>query len=529
MRPGPGAVLGERYRLTTRIAVGGMGEVWRATDDILGRDVAVKVLKEEYSGDAGFRERFRAEARHSAALTHPNIAGVYDYGEADGSAYLVMELVPGEPLSDLLEREGSLAPREAMGLVAQAAAGLAAAHAAGVVHRDVKPGNLLVTPDGRVKVTDFGIARVADAVPLTATGQVMGTAQYLAPEQAMGRGASPASDVYALGVVAYEALTGRRPFDGDSHVAVAMAHVNSTAPPLPASVPAGARTLVEASMAKEPAHRPRNAEVFASAASALARGDDGGALHLLTGVPGAAGATAGTGAADDQTTRLLPLGPGDATQALPGTSTAPRTAPGTSAVPTHQPHRRRRGLTGPLLALLALVAFLLLGAWLSGNPLDDGTPGADPTVAPSLPTEAPAETEPAPEETEPAATRTSTAPAEITVEASAYEGLDAAEARRLLESLGLEVSEEPRDAEGVEPGTVLAVSEGTYQPGETVTIVVATAPAGPTEGGADEEQPDEGNSDEGNPGQGNDRSSGDGNRGQGNEGGGAPGDDGEGD
>ena len=244
MRPHVGDVLGQRYRLTERIAVGGMGEVWRATDDVLGRDVAVKVLKEEYSGDPGFRQRFRAEARHSAALTHPNIAGVYDYGEADRSAYLVMELVPGEPLSDVLAREGSLPPREAMGLLAQAAAGLAVAHAAGVVHRDVKPGNLLVTPDGRVKVTDFGIARASDAVPLTATGQVMGTAQYLAPEQAMGRGATSASDVYALGVVGYEALAGRRPFDGDSPMAVAMAHVNADPRPLPASLPAGARAQV---------------------------------------------------------------------------------------------------------------------------------------------------------------------------------------------------------------------------------------------------------------------------------------------
>ena len=145
MRPTADSVLGGRYRLTDRIAVGGMGEVWQAHDDVLGRTVAVKVLKEEYTGDPGFLERFRAEARHTAALSHPHIAGVYDYGEADSSAYLVMELVPGEPLNDLLAREGALAAPRAMDLLSQAASGLSAAHAAGVVHRDVKPGNLLVT------------------------------------------------------------------------------------------------------------------------------------------------------------------------------------------------------------------------------------------------------------------------------------------------------------------------------------------------------------------------------------------------
>ncbi|NNH22983.1 serine/threonine-protein kinase, partial [Pseudokineococcus marinus] len=276
MRPSAGDVLG-RYELVDRVAVGGMGEVWAARDEVLGREVAVKILKEEFTGDPGFLERFRAEARHSAGLSHPNIAGVYDYGEVEGSAYLVMELVPGAPLSDLIAREGPMDPLRAVRVMAQAASGLGAAHAAGVVHRDVKPGNLLITPDGDVKVTDFGIARAGDQAPLTRTGQVMGTAQYLAPEQAMGRPALPASDVYALGVVAHEMLTGERPFTGDSQVAVAMAQVNDAPPPLPDHVPDGVRELVEVCLRKDPARRPADGSQLAAVAAALGRGDEAGA------------------------------------------------------------------------------------------------------------------------------------------------------------------------------------------------------------------------------------------------------------
>src|SRR3712207_6395965 len=188
----PDLVLHDRYRLVARIATGGMGEVWRAEDTLLGRPVAVKVLKSEYADDQDFLERFRAEARHTASLSHPGIANVYDYGEVEAApvggrpaatAYLVMELVDGEPLSTILAREGRLEPARAMDIIGQTAIALQAAHDAGVIHRDVKPGNLLVRPDGVVKVTDFGIARAADAVPLTQTGTVLGTAYYLSPEQ----------------------------------------------------------------------------------------------------------------------------------------------------------------------------------------------------------------------------------------------------------------------------------------------------------------------------------------------------------
>lgn len=198
MRPTRGTVLGNRYQLASRIAIGGMGEVWQAEDQIIGRTVAIKILKDEYLGDPDFLERFRAEARHAALVNHEGIASVYDYGEEDGSAFLVLELVPGESLSAVLDREKSLPADRVLDIVAQTASALHAAHAVGLVHRDIKPGNLLITPDGRVKITDFGIARVADQVPLTATGQVMGTVQYLSPEQASGKPATPLTDIYSL-------------------------------------------------------------------------------------------------------------------------------------------------------------------------------------------------------------------------------------------------------------------------------------------------------------------------------------------
>jgi len=263
MRTAPGLALGERYRLERQIAVGGMGEVWQAYDESLARAVAVKVLREEYAGDAGFLDRFRTEARNSAALSHGNIAALYDYGEQDGSAYLVIELVVGEPLSDVLEREPVLPARRLLPLLAQTARGLHAAHEAGVVHRDVKPGNILIGRGGRVKITDFGVSMARDQPTMTATGMVMGTAQYLSPEQAVGRPATPLSDLYSLGVVAYEALVGRRPFTGPTAVDIAVAHVNDPVPPLPASVDKPLAELVLRLLAKDPARRPQSGEELA--------------------------------------------------------------------------------------------------------------------------------------------------------------------------------------------------------------------------------------------------------------------------
>jgi len=263
VRTAPGVALGGRYRLARRIAVGGMGEVWEAQDEALGRPVAVKVLREEFAGDRGFLERFRTEARNSAALSHGNIAALYDYGEQDGSAYLVQELVVGEPLSDLLEREPVLEPRRLLPILAQTARALHAAHEAGVVHRDVKPGNILIGRGNRVKITDFGVSLAQDQPTMTATGMVMGTAQYLSPEQAVGRPATRLSDLYSLGVVAYEALAGKRPFTGPTAVDIAVAHVNDPVPPLPSSVDHALADLVLRLLSKDPAKRPQSGEQLA--------------------------------------------------------------------------------------------------------------------------------------------------------------------------------------------------------------------------------------------------------------------------
>jgi len=270
MRPAVGISLGERYRLTRRIAVGGMGEVWVADDGYLGRDVAVKVLREEYTGNEDFLRRLRTEARNSAALSHPNIAQMYDYGEQDGAGYLVMELVLGEPLSDLLEREPVVAPRKLLPILSATARGLHHAHVAEVVHRDVKPGNILLEHDGGVKITDFGVSLAANQATMTATGMVMGTAQYLSPEQAVGQAATPASDLYALGIVAYEATAGKRPFTGSTPVDIAVAHVNNAVPPLPQAVHPGLNDVIMRMLAKDPSKRPASGKALADELDALA-------------------------------------------------------------------------------------------------------------------------------------------------------------------------------------------------------------------------------------------------------------------
>jgi serine/threonine-protein kinase len=267
--PATGVVLSGRYRLTERIATGGMGTIWAAEDEVLSRKVAVKVLNEGLTSEPRFTERFRREARAAAQLTHPNIAGTFDYGEDDGRPYIVLELIDGETLADRLSRVGKLAPEEAARIAASVAQALAYAHGTGIVHRDVKPANVMITERGEVKVMDFGIAAsVVGASGLTATGAVMGTAKYLSPEQARGDKATPASDIYALGVVMYETLSGISPFERETAVATAMAHIREDPRPLrevAPEVPESLAGLVHRCLAKDPKDRPTDAAVFSSA------------------------------------------------------------------------------------------------------------------------------------------------------------------------------------------------------------------------------------------------------------------------
>jgi hypothetical protein len=284
-----GTVLGGRYVLDDQIGNGGYGEVWRASDTVLARPVAVKLLHPRYTQRSEALARFRAEARHAGGLSHENIAQVFDYGEpADGQPpYLVMELVDGPSLETVLTG-GPLDDTRTMDIVAQAAAGLQAAHAAGMIHRDIKPGNLLLAPGGTVKITDFGIAHTIGSAPLTASGELIGTPGYLAPERAMGERATPASDLYSLGMLAYECLAGAPPFRG-TPLEVALAHRDRPLPPLPPSVAAGVAALVMRLAAKDPARRLSDAAEVAVWAGLLRDGVGVAALQMWPEQPPAAG------------------------------------------------------------------------------------------------------------------------------------------------------------------------------------------------------------------------------------------------
>jgi serine/threonine-protein kinase len=356
-------VLRDRYRLDVLIATGGVGEVWRGTDLAIDRGVAIKVLRPEHAADDEGLARFRAEAHHAGSLSHPNIAQVFDYGEAVGPepGYLVMELVDGLSLTRILD-DGPLPPEDVMDIVAQAARGLAAAHRAGLVHRDIKPGNLLLRSDGLVKVTDFGIAHADGQTAVTQPGMLIGTPAYLAPERVSGAPATPAADLYALGVVAHQCLTGQVPFAGEA-LAVALAHLDRGMPALPPTVPSAVAALVTDLTRKDPAARPPSAwdvavqaehlRVFLSSPEELSR--HGPAVSPLA-VPGAEGALL-AGAA------LAGAGP-DAGGAAPPLAWPPPRPPGSRSQP-RGPRRARSRATLPARGALAATGMAAIAfiAW----------------------------------------------------------------------------------------------------------------------------------------------------------------------
>jgi tRNA A-37 threonylcarbamoyl transferase component Bud32 len=466
MDSGPTAMsLAGRYRLQRRIAAGGMGEVWAGHDAVLDREVAVKLLRPEYAEHSETLARFRDEARHAAGIAHPGIAQVYDYAE-DPQPFLVMELVHGPSLAAVLAR-GPLDARTTMHIATQAAAALGAAHAAGLVHRDVKPANLLIGPGGQVKITDFGIASAAGSAPLTRTGTLIGTPAYLAPERVAGQSATPASDLYSLGVVCYECLAGAPPFSG-TPVEIAVAHSQGQIPPLPPDVPADVAALIASLTARDPRDRPATAVAVAAWAARVRDSlpSDPAADPLAWAGPVPAGFT-------DPRTATLVGGPADL---LAGAPTGRLDAPPPPQPPRGVPGARRR--CGRLLTLAAGAAVVIAG--LTGWLLSTG-PGATQATARHAPHLARA-----------------AAPSLVTVSQDALVGRPVAAVRQQLRQRGLRVRVTWQHNAHLQPGTVISVQPaGRVRAGTTVTVTGALAPPGHGDGNGG------GNGDQGNGGNGN--------------------------
>jgi len=450
-----GQLLAGRYRLEEPIAAGGAGTVWRAADIVLERMVAVKLLRPEIVGDPLARAMFLAEARSASRLSHSGIAQVYDYGD-DRQAdvpFLVMELVDGLSLADVLAA-GPLGADRTVQVIAQVAAALQAAHSAGVVHRDIKPANLLTSRDGQLKITDFGIAGVVDSAPATAPRTVAGTPAYLAPERVAGASATPVSDLYSLGVVAYECLTGVRPFSGPAGVSAA--HLRRPFPPLPASVPAEVGLLVAALTAPDPDLRPRSAREVADRAAALRRGRAGEAAQ--SGQPGT----------------VPPAARPDAPDPVTLTDVTDQGAPGDLAYHMRPMAMRRRRWRPAGTAWLAVAAALVLVGmigWRVGLVEASGSPATE--------AHHPAPSAPAPG---------------VAVSSAALVGLPASKVVADLRRLGLRPNLVGVATSAEPPGTVLSVQPGgILAPGTVVTVTVAArlptdnhnGDGGPGSGGSD--------------------------------------------
>lgn len=369
-------VFNGRYALQRQLARGGMAEVFLAYDELLDRPVAVKVLFPEFASDPSFVERFRREAQAAANLNHPNIVGIYDWGQENGTYFIVMEYIEGRSLADIIRSDGPIEPNRAVEITADVAAALSFAHRAGLVHRDVKPGNVLVTPSGQVKVADFGIATAANAgadMNLTKTGLVMGTATYFSPEQAQGKPVDPRSDLYSLGVVLYEMLAGEPPFRGDNPVAIAYQHVQQPPPGLRARGVPVAESLEAITfklLAKSPAHRYPAADDLRAD---LRRYRDG--MHRLAQAKAAAAAQAyGANA--------------PATTAMPATRRAPEVSGGGQSGPPPRRANQSGARTGAFAVLIVLVLIVLAAILVllltSGGDGGGDTPTTEKVAVPSL-------------------------------------------------------------------------------------------------------------------------------------------------
>jgi eukaryotic-like serine/threonine-protein kinase len=461
MRLADGTLVDGRYRLVRRLGSGGMADVWLAEDTELSRNVAIKVLHERFAQDAQFVERFRREAANAAGLQHPNVVGVFDRGEFDGSYYIAMEYVEGSSLKELIDR--GLSVPQAIEIARQILAAVRFAHEHGIVHRDIKPHNVIVDPAGRVRVLDFGIAR-AGASEITQTGSVMGTAQYLSPEQAQGLEVTPASDLYSVGVVLYEMLTSRVPFEGDSAVAVAMKQVSEQPAPPSAhnpGVPPALDRVVLRALAKDPANRFASAEEFSAALDA-AEADP-------------------TGAVSDT--------------AMFGAVAVPADAEAAAAEEERRRRRRRWIIAGVLLALLAALAIFALTRPDRVNVpsvlerdvdraeliLEEaGFEVAIEEVASDNPRDLVLEQDPrAGEEADEGSTVTltvSTGPGEG--EVPDVVGLPVREATAELRDAGFRVEEERESSDSVDPGDVISTDPRPGEEAKMGSIVTVTVSSG---------------------------------------------------
>ncbi len=435
-----GRLIGGRYRLIAPLGEGGMATLWRAVDQQLDREVAVKLLRAQYSGDPGFVARFKQEARAAGSLAHPNIVSVYDYGtDADeGTQYIVMQLVDGEDLATVLRERGNLSVEDSVRVAIGVASALEAAHRRGIVHRDVKPGNILITDDGEVKVTDFGIARAVSEASMTVTGTTLGSVHYFSPEQARGDEVTGASDVYALGIVLYEMLTGRRPFEGDSAAGVALKRLNEDPPPptrYRPELPAGLVAVVMRALAREPEDRFPDAGSFAEALRAWQRDPDEVPAAAVAAVPPR----------------------GEPTVYVPPRVTRPSDrVPRTPVVgaPPYRPAEERERQGQPWwIWLLALLAIVLLGTigFLAAQVFSGlGGPATSPSPSTAL------------------------------VGVPDVTGDTVPEARRTLTDLGFEVKlGDPEASDEVDEDHVIRTepAAGEQQPdGATVTIIPSSGP-----------------------------------------------------
>lgn len=442
-----GCLLAGRYRLDRRIATGGMGVVWAATDELLDRPVAIKVVKPEYADDAAFRERLQAEARAAASVHDRHVVAIYDVGEIeeDGrvDSFIVMELLAGRSLAEELAT-GPLPPARVAAMLADVGTALAAAHACGVVHRDIKPANIMVEPSGRFVVLDFGIARAASAASLTQTGIILGTARYLSPEQAAAKPAVPASDVYSLGIVAHQCLAGAPPFDAESDVAVALAHLHDPPPALPDEIPQPLSELVGRCLAKDPADRPTAAQLAATARSLVSLPQQA----AVTGPPAA--------------TRVLPAaelaaagaGAAFATEALTGAGGAADA--GVAGGTTGPKGRTPAWLTSKWIAAGALAGLLLIAVGtaigLAGNSGGGNAPAAHP----------------------PASHTSTVADSTVRVDAARYTGLTWTQAADALRKLGLRPVR--RSVTGPADRVVSLSPTGRVAEGSRVVVSVGAAP-----------------------------------------------------